>query len=386
LAAALERWADVTVAFRRVFEPVTSHPFEILEIEPSKHELSAPIDDAAVRGIGYWEFLAYLRSLRRFAREQLPRYDIILEKSWLLSGYVSALCRQQGIPAVPIENIVPVLSGPLRSPLDLMRYARHWGAQQLAGRYLRQARLIIAETLNLKTAMTEQWRVPAERIEVVPLGVDRQRFRPLDQGKARGLLRIHSDATVLLYTGVLDRTHDLGPILESMAQMSGSSLQLHIVGDGALRERYEGMARALKETVFFHGRVSHQDVPQYIAAADLCLAPYDPKAFPRGEIAYSSLKIPEYLSAGRAVVSVPSGRILELVREGVSGFLFDNEIDDWLAFLRQCPDREQLRQMGEAAAASPCDSWEDTALAYHTICEREVLSGKEGGFPSKYAK
>ena len=36
---------------------------------------------------------------------------------------------------------------------------------------------------------------------------------------------------------------------------------------------------------------------------------FDPTAFASGELGYSSLKVPEYLSAGRAVVTVPSGHV-----------------------------------------------------------------------------
>ena len=72
---------------------------------------------------------------------------------------------------------------------------------------------------------------------------------------------------------------------------------------------------------------------EYIAAADLCVAPYDAAAFSSGELGYSTMKIPEYLSVGRAVVSVPSGRIRTLVKEGETGFLFANQPDQWTRFL-----------------------------------------------------
>ena len=112
----------------------------------------------------------------------------------------------------------------------------------------------------------------------------------------------------------------------------------------------------------FHGRVPHADVPDYIAAADLCLAPYDAAAFTSGELGYSTMKIPEYLSVGRPVVSVPTGRIRTLISEGESGFLFDNDADSWRAFLKQLPTRERLRDMGVAAAAAGVrhPSWDDT--------------------------
>src|SRR5512141_238174 len=75
LARALSEFADVTVAFRRVLEPVTGEPFSVLEIDPRDPDGTRPVDDAAVRGIGYVEFVGYLRTLDRFAERHLSRLD-----------------------------------------------------------------------------------------------------------------------------------------------------------------------------------------------------------------------------------------------------------------------------------------------------------------------
>ena len=111
------------------------------------------------------------------------------------------------------------------------------------------------------------------------------------------------------------------------------------MGDGVLRKKHESAARASALNVLFHGRVAHERVPLYIAAADLCLAPYDPTAFSNGEFGYSTMKVPEYLSAGRAVVTVPSGRLPDLVRHGQTGFLVANRVEGWMRLLKDCLSR-----------------------------------------------
>jgi glycosyltransferase involved in cell wall biosynthesis len=99
------------------------------------------------------------------------------------------------------------------------------------------------------------------------------------------------------------------------------------------------------------------------------LAPYEPTAFPNRQVAYSSLKIPEYMASARPVVSTPSGHVLKLIQHGVSGFLFPNDVPHWQEFLRTCPSQERLRRMGMAAARLvPTPSWEDVAHAYLTLC------------------
>jgi glycosyltransferase involved in cell wall biosynthesis len=364
LATALARHADVTVAFRNVLDRGADPAIEVLEIDSPLRAGKAVVDDAAVRGVSLADFVRYTRTVKRFARRELEKFDLVFEKSWTLSGLVAAECKKLGVSALVIENLVPVLGNKAQARAGAVKRAKLWAGRTLAGRYLRKADRIIAETEVLKSAMVEVWRIPPQRISVVALGVDRGLFRPADQDAARRKLGISPAATVLLYSGVVDETHNLRPVTAALGRAPAHGAELHVIGDGALRAELERRATREGAPIRFHGRVPYESVPQYIAAADLCLAPYEPDAFPGGKIAYSSLKIPEYMSVGRAVVSVPSGRILELVEDGVTGFLFANREDEWLHFLKHLPDRDRLAAMGAAALESGVASWDDVARAY----------------------
>ena len=369
LARALSEFADVTVAFRRVLEPVTGEPFAVLEIDPRDPDGTRPVDDAAVRGIGYVEFVGYLRSLDRFAERHLSRFDVVLEKSWLLTGYVTSWCVERGIAAVPVVNLVPLVRHIWRNPA---KAAKNWVARELSGRYLRHAPRLIAETDDLKASMAQRWRVAPDRIDVIGLGVDRGHFHPVDQDEARRRAGIATDRTVLMYVGALDRAHDLGPVIAALARLGDTPLELHLVGDGEHRPELE-RAAAGSPRVVFHGRVPHLAVPGYIACADLCLAPYDPDFFPRGKVGYATLKVREYLASGRPVATSRTGVLPGLIRPGVTGFLLENDPGTWVRFLREeLPARPVLLGMGIAAAKTPLESWEDTARAYWNVCERAL--------------
>jgi glycosyltransferase involved in cell wall biosynthesis len=111
-------------------------------------------------------------------------------------------------------------------------------------------------------------------------------------------------------------------------------------------------------------------VPRYIAAADLCIAPYRISAFHNQSVTFSTLKIPEYMACARPVVSVPSGSIQRLIEDQVSGFLFPNELPSWGAFLAALPSRQLLQHMGWAAARKAASlSWETTAARYFEVCQ-----------------
>ena len=186
--------------------------------------------------------------------------------------------------------------------------------------YSRRIPLIIAETDELKLMLAAERGVAPACIEVVGLGVDHELFRPLDQASSRNELGIQRGAFVLLYVGGMDTYHDLGPVIDALARISVPLLELHLVGDGEFRGKYEARAKAARVPIRFHGQVSHEKVPEFIAAADLCLAPYRVAAFPNEAVSFSTLKIPEYMACGRPVVSVPSGHINKLIDDRYRDF------------------------------------------------------------------
>lgn len=370
MSGELATLADVTVAFS---DGLTGAPpgVRTLEIAPgTAEERSGIVDDAALRGIGYRPFLAYLRSLRRFVDQTVDRFDVVLEKGWMFSGYASARYRARGIPAIPVENLVQLKSSSART--GLVRGLKRSIGRRVSGRYLRNAVRVIAETDALRQAITDCHGVDPARIDVVELGVDRDRFLPSDRAEARESLGLDQDATTLLYVGVLDRIHDLEPVIRGIGAAPG--VRLEIVGDGSLGDRYRDVAvdAGVTDRVRFRGGVPHDEVPRWIAASDLCVAPYDPSAFYNGQVPYSTLKTRECLAAGRPVISVRSGSIPDLIRDGETGMLVEHRPEAWRSVLAGLPGREALHMMGERAAADRPRGWDDVAKDYLRICESVV--------------
>ncbi len=362
LAAELGRRAELTVAFRGVSERPASPPYSIVELDPGSAPASA-VDDAAVRGQSPGELRAYMETLRTFVEQN--DFDVVLEKSWLLSGYLAGLYRERRTPTAVVENLVRVWSRGFRAPRDLLGWARHRVVRAAVGRWMRKADLIIAETTPLARALVRHLDVRS--VEVVGLGVDHQRFRPGARDAARRELGIDPARTVLLYFGVLDQTHDLTELLGALGSMNAAP-ELHVAGDGEQRARCQELAQGLP--VRFHGRVPHERIPLFIHAADLCVAPYDRGAFPDGEVAYSTLKIPEAMASARAVATVPGVHTGSLIQDGVSGFLVENTAASWAQLLDALPDRAALDQMGARGAEHAASiTWENTAERYLGLCE-----------------
>jgi glycosyltransferase involved in cell wall biosynthesis len=374
VAQAMSQWADVTVAFRTIPEAVPPGGFRVTAIANSGSSGAATRDDVAVRGLNPFVHAAYLREVRRFAAEAARSYDVIFEKGWRFSGYLAREVMRRGTPSALIENDVRYWNEPLRDFRTLLRFGAQAATQSLAARCSRRVPLVIAETEELKEVLIALRGIAPERIEVVELGVDHAMFQSSDQSVARDDVRINQEPTVLLYVGGLDIYHDLGPLIEALGRAARAGVELHIVGDGELRSTYEQTARRLNVRATFHGQVAHERVPEFIAASDLCVAPYQPNKFYAGKITFSTLKIPEYMACARPVASVPHGHILRLIDDQMNGFLLANEVDAWIGFLHALPSRSRLQAMGRDAARRVASlSWEETAGRYLELA-RQLLA------------
>jgi glycosyltransferase involved in cell wall biosynthesis len=349
LARALAAQADVTLAFRRVLGDVAREPFDVVALEPGAH--GAGQDSAASQ-----------RALGRFVEERCAAFGVVLEGGWSLSGKLTAWFAQRGIPAVPIvDQLAP---GGWLSPIEA---GRAWLAA--SGRYLRRASVVVAGTEEIKSAIIARWRVRPDRIVVIGPAVDRARLSQQDQASARLRLGLSPDHRILVAGGVLDRARDLTPIIEAVHRVGDPRLRLHVLGEGERRSQLEQLAGG-STAIVFHGRVGEESVPAHLAAADLCVAvePKPPLDDARGEAAFS---VREGLAAGRPVALGAEGSHHALVRHLVSGFLIEHDLLAWVRFLqRDCPSRNTLRIMGQAATATPLDGVEQQATAYLAAAER----------------
>jgi glycosyltransferase involved in cell wall biosynthesis len=374
VAEALSEWADLTVAFRRIPEPFHAAAFRVIAIEADTPAGPALQDDNAARGIHPFQHLAYCRTLQTFARRHSRRFDVVLEKGWRLSGLLSAAFEQAGVPAILVENDVRHWTEPVDSIRQLSKYALHGLAHAVSGVCSRRVSQVIAETDELQTMLVSRRGVSSERIRVIGLGVDHRLFRPIDQAASRHALGIPLDTVVMVYVGTMDEYHDLGPVMDALSR-SSTSLALHVVGEGEYRQRFEERATAAGITCRFYGRVPHERVPEHIAAADICIAPYNTEAFHGKLMTFSTLKIPEYMACARPVVSVPSAAVHRLISPGQSGFVLSNDEASWLSFLNAMPSRAALASMGlQAATAVGSVTWKATAARYLEVCEDVVSS------------
>ena len=219
-------------------------------------------------------------------------------------------------------------------------------AQRLEVQAYRNCDALVCVTDALREIIVHAAEIPAEKVIVVPNGVDTQRFHP-DHHIPNRLF----SAFTVGFVGRLYAWHALDLLLESIADLrsEGVEIALTVVGDGLMRAEWEAKATTLGigEAVKFVGQIPWAEVPAYIAGFDVGYT--GQVQLQVGKMYHSPLKLYEYMAMAKPIVASAFEDAQRTIEEGETGFLFEpGNKDDLKRALRQAYSaREQLRQMGD---------------------------------------
>jgi glycosyltransferase involved in cell wall biosynthesis len=148
------------------------------------------------------------------------------------------------------------------------------------------------------------------------VGADLKRFNPLTSGLAVRE-RFGITKPLILYLGQLHGGQYVELFIRTAKKLISDchqDLSFMIVGDGYMANELKKMVNqlGLGGSVIFAGAVSHELVPQYISAADICVA-----CFEENEVTSckSPLKVVEYLASGKAIVASGVGEVPEMLQD-----------------------------------------------------------------------
>ncbi len=263
--------------------------------------------------------LPILACVKNVARSFRP--DVVYERRF--SPKISvAVSTGTGIPfAVEYNGIVDEEAAMQGRPLPNTRTRRLKTAVRV--RMLRRAAAIVTVTQGLREIIIQRYGVDPERVFVAENGVDPELFRPMDLAEARASLGLPSGPLVC-YVGNLVRWQGLDTLLEAMKALP-SAARLILVGDGPSRDH---LAQRVEELglggrVQFAGMVRHEQVPRYIAAADVCAASFSSERNLKSGV--SALKMMEYVACGRPIVVTAVPGATEMVETSGCGLVVPPE-------------------------------------------------------------
>jgi D-inositol-3-phosphate glycosyltransferase len=206
-----------------------------------------------------------------------------------------------------------------------------------------------------KAHLAWHYGADAERIRVIPCGVDLDLFHPADPRAARRRLGLEA-SHVLLFVGRLTPIKGLETLLRALAVakadgLGRSDVRLVVVG-GDKEEEWHGEQARLRgiagqlgvgAAVEFRGPQPQDALPDYYAAADLCLMPSLYESF--GMVAL------EAMACGVPVIGSRVGGLAVTIRDGATGVLVPEGDAGALARSMTSLLRDELRRAQLGAQA-----------------------------------
>ncbi|WP_199247614.1 glycosyltransferase family 1 protein [[Phormidium] sp. ETS-05] len=199
----------------------------------------------------------------------------------------------------------------------LPQYLKHYGLamlEPLLWELLKGAHNQAELNLCTSSAMVQELRNHGiERVDLWQRGVDTELFQPeLASEEMRSRLSEgHPDRPLLLFVGRLGAEKEIDRIKPVLEAIPGARLAL--VGDGPHREALK--AHFAGTPTNFVGYLRGKELASAFASADAFIFPSRTETL--------GLVLLEAMAAGCPVVAAARGGILDIVTDGVNGYLFD---------------------------------------------------------------
>ena len=246
-----------------------------------------------------------------------------------------------------------------------------------AGRVFRRAGAVTACSADLARRAIGLGAAP-DRVEVVPYGVDPERFRPDPAARTsrRAIAGVGVDGTLVFTAGRLVRKKGFEYLIDAMAMLPAErAIRLCIAGAGDLDGELRARAAAAGDRVTFLGDLTQDEVGSWLAAADIAVVPS--VRDDSGNVDGLPNIVLEAMASGTALVATPAGGIASVVADGETGRIVAERdpaaLAAAIAALAGAPaERSRLgaaarvavtSQFGWARAAARFESAYDRALA-----------------------
>jgi glycosyltransferase involved in cell wall biosynthesis len=210
-------------------------------------------------------------------------------------------------------------------------------------------------------------------IEVIPNGVELDAIRTCATLTDRATMGFSPDHVVFTYIGRLAPEKNLNVLLRAFRGVASAygNARLLLVGDGPERENLEDSATnmGIADKVHFTGMVPFDQVPCYLATADAFVIASTSETF--------GLSLVEAMAAGLPVLGIDSPGIRDIIEDGKTGFLSQDDVASFTAKMARLASEHELRiQMG--AEAKKASAAYDIKLTTQTMidCYQQLINNR----------
>jgi glycosyltransferase involved in cell wall biosynthesis len=237
-------------------------------------------------------------------------------------------------------------------------------------------RIFVAVSPRVSIELQKCYSVPANRIRVIPNGIDLDRFKtaPGARETIRREFNIPADAKLLLFAGHEFRRKGLASAIGALERL-GPDVWLLVVGSDNPAS-YKKLANRAADRLIFAG--ARSDMPALYSAADAFVLPTAYETF--------SLVCMEAMACSVPVFATPVGGIEDYLVDGINGYQIAADAEDIANKIAAVlADPDAMTRMREGARATALNyGWDHVGLRYIELL-KEVQASKLDLAPAKLA-
>ena len=309
---------------------------------------------------GFPEPRTFSWRVRKELAARRDQFDVVHDNQTFGTGLLGVM--QDGFPMlgtchhpITVDRALDLKHAPTWRRRQQLR--RWYGFLKMQMKVARQVPRILTVSSSSKRDIVQQYEIAEQQLEVVPIGVDTEHFRPRPEiARVPGRIMTTASADVP-FKGLL-------PLVEAVAKVRTERPEAHLVVVGKLRGE-SPVAKAIDrlgvaDAVTFESGISNERMIELYAQAEVAVVPSLYEGF--------SLPAVESMACGVPLVATTGGALPEVVGDdGVTGLLVTPGDPGELATAieRVLSDRELAGRLAEDARRRVLErfTWQTCAAA-----------------------
>lgn len=319
-------------------------------------------------------FTRYVLAFARRQQRQNAGYHLIHANFWMSALVASQVKQHLGIPFVVTFHALGKVRRQHQGQADRFPDERFAVEDQV----VETADGIIAECPQDRDDLIQLYGAKADKIHIVPCGVDLSEFWPIPKAQARATLGLPMQERVVLQLGRMVPRKGVDTVIRAIALLAQQDLPTRLVvvgGESPLPDpektpeigRLQALTAklGLQDRVTFVGQREREVLKYFYSAADLFVTTpwYEP----------FGITPLEAMACGTPVIGSNVGGIKFTVRDGETGYLVSpkaaGELCDRMAFLYRHPDILNLFGRQALRHVTRQFTWPKVASALASIYE-----------------
>ena len=254
---------------------------------------------------------------------------------------------------VPVESIQEYITIPFYRLLEKWQYNK--------------LKYVVTISNSSKKALIKHFGLEAKNIEVIPHGINGEKFNPSNRVKE---IRNKYGNKILLFTGLMVPRKRVPILLKAITYVIKEVPDCHLIltGDGPLLKEYKNLAISLgiQDYTSFLGFVDDKELLRFYASSDSYVFPSELEGF--GQV------ILEAMASGIPVICANKPPMSEIIENGGLTFKINNSKDLSAKIIDLLNNQKKLDEYKKnALEVAKKYKWSNVAKLYNNFCKQIII-------------